>query len=97
VGFWGKIFRIELPLIMTQVRINLIFMTIGTLGEYGFFLLLLGPQGGPDNIGMTPGLYMFREAFVNRNMGYACALGMIMFLAILYLTILYQRHMKVEK
>jgi ABC-type sugar transport system permease subunit len=97
VGFWGKIFRIELPLIMTQVRINLIFLTIGTLGEYGFFLLLLGPQGGPDNIGMTPGLYMFREAFVNRNMGYACALGMIMFLAILYLTILYQRHMKVEK
>ena len=97
VGFWGKIFRIELPLIMTQVRINLIFLTIGTLGEYGFFLLLLGPQGGPDNIGMTPGLYMFREAFINRNMGYACALGMIMFVVILYLTVLYQRHMKVEK
>jgi ABC-type sugar transport system permease subunit len=97
VGFWGKIFRIELPLILTQVRINLIFMTIGTLGEFGFFLLLLGPQGGPDNIGMTPGLYMFREAFVNRNMGYACALGMVMFMLILYLTVLYQRHFKVEK
>ena len=97
VGFWGKIFRIELPLILNQVRINLIFMTIGTLGDYGFFLILLGPQGGPDNIGMTPGLYMFREAFVNRNMGYACALGMVMFMLILYLTVLYQRHFKVEK
>ena len=97
IGFWGKIFRIEVPLIMTQVRINLIFMTIGTLGEYGFFLILLGPEGGPGNVGMTPGLYMYREAFINGNMGYACALGMVLFLGILYLTVLYQRHVKVEK
>ncbi len=97
IGFWGKIFRIEVPLIMTQVRINLIFMTIGTLGEYGFFLILLGIDGGPGNVGMTPGLYMYRQAFIDGNMGYACALGMILFIGILYVTVLYQRHVKVDK
>ena len=97
VGFWGKIFRIEVPLILTQVRINLIFTTIGTLTDYGFFLILLGPTGGPDNAGLTPGLYMYQQAFLNGKYGYACALGMILFVLILFLTVLYQRHFKVEK
>jgi ABC-type sugar transport system permease subunit len=97
VGFWGKIFRIEVPLIMTQVRINLIFLTIGTLNDYAFFLILLGPSGGPDGAGLTPGLYMYQQAFINGRLGYACALGMVMFLIILYITVFYQRHVKVDK
>lgn len=97
IGFWGKIFKIEVPLIMTQVRINLIFMTIGTLGEYGFFLILLGPSGGPDNAGLTPGLYMYQQAFMSAKMGYACALGLVLSAIILYITIIYQKHLKVDK
>lgn len=93
----GMIFRIELPLIMTQVRINLIFMTIGTLTAYEAFLILLGPDGGPGNVGMVPGLYMFGSAFSEGRFGYACALGMVMFVIILTLTIIYQRYVKVEK
>jgi ABC-type sugar transport system permease subunit len=93
----GKLFRIELPLIMTQVRINLIFLTIGTLTDYGLFLLLLGPDGGPGNKGMVPGLYMYREAFISSRFGYACALGMVLFVIVLGITILYQRYVKVEK
>ncbi|MBN1553363.1 MAG: hypothetical protein JXA11_01350, partial [Phycisphaerae bacterium] len=97
VGSVGKLFKIELPLILAQVRINLIFMTIGTLTGYDFFLLLLGPEGGPDNKGMVPGLYMYREAFFNQKYGYACALGMVMFVIVLAITIFYQKYVKVEK
>ncbi|MFA7235545.1 MAG: sugar ABC transporter permease [Phycisphaeraceae bacterium] len=93
----GKAFRIELPLIMTQVRINLIFMTIGTLTSYEFYLILLGPSGGPGNVGVVPGLYMYSKAFTDGKFGYACALGMIMFFMILLLTIIYQRYVKVDK
>ncbi|MEM1026730.1 MAG: hypothetical protein AAGJ38_01470 [Planctomycetota bacterium] len=97
VGPIGKLFRIELPLIMTQVRINLIFMTIGTLTSYEFYLILLGRDGGPGNVGMVPGLYMYRSAFIEGRYGYACALGMVMFVIILLLTIVYQKYVKVEK
>lgn len=97
IGFWGKIFKIEVPLIMTQVRINLIFLTIGTLTDYGFFLILLGPDGGPGNAAMVPGLYMYKTAFIDGQMGYACALGMVLFAVILYITVVYQRHITVEK
>ena len=51
-------------------------------------LILLGPEGGPDNRGMVPGLYMFREAFYDQRYGYACALGMVMFFILLGITIL---------
>ena len=97
VGPIGKFFHIELPLITTQLRINLIFMTIGTLTGYEMFLILLGPSGGPGNKGMVPGLYMFAKAFQDGNFGYACALGMVMFVAILTLTVIYNRYVKVEK
>jgi len=97
VGPVGMLFKIELPLIMTQVRINLIFMTIGTLTAYEFFLLLLGPSGGPGNKGMVPGLYMFKKAFEDGRFGYACALGMVMFVVILILTVIYNKYVKVEK
>lgn len=93
----GMIFKIELPLIMTQVRINLIFMTIGTLTTYEIFLILLGPDGGPGGKGMVPGLYMFSAAFSEGRFGYACALGMVLFVIILLLTIVYQKYVKVDK
>lgn len=97
VGFWGKIFKIELPLILTQVRINLIFMTIGTLTDYAFYLLLLGAHGGPGNKGMVPGLYMYKKAFLDGEFGYACTLGMCMFVIILAITVFYQKYVRVEK
>jgi ABC-type sugar transport system permease subunit len=93
----GKFWSIELPLILTQVRINLIFMTIGTLTDYGLIFLLLGPQGGPGNIGMVPGLYMYKTAFVDGQFGYACALGMILAALILVITVMYQKYVKVDK
>jgi ABC-type sugar transport system permease subunit len=93
----GMIFKIELPLIMTQVRINLIFMTIGTLATYEIFLILLGLDGGPGGKGMVPGLYMFSAAFSEARFGYACALGMVLFVIILLLTIVYQKYVKVDK
>ncbi|MEM1060234.1 MAG: hypothetical protein AAGK14_13400 [Verrucomicrobiota bacterium] len=93
----GMIWHIELPLILTQVRINLIFMTINTLTAYEIYYILLGPSGGPGNRGMVPGLYMFSSAFSEGKFGYACALGMVLFVVILTLTIVYQRYIKVDK
>ena len=93
----GKIFYIELPLIVTQIRISLIMLTISTLTAYEQFLILLGPEGGVGNKGLVPGLYMFKTAFQERQFGYACALGMVLFVIILTLTIIYNKYVKVDK
>jgi len=97
ISWWGKFSQLEFPLIMTQVRLNLILITIGTINDYGLILILLGPHGGAGNVGMVPGLYMFREGFYNQQYGYACALGMIMFIIIMAITLFYQRMVRVDK
>lgn len=97
VGWWGRFRHIEFPLIMTQVRLNLILMIVGTFQAYGFQLILLGPAGGPENKGLTPGLYMFYQAFLQTNYGYACAIGLILFFLIMILTIVNQKYVRVDK
>ena len=97
IGWWGKFRHIELPLIMTQVRLNLILMIVGALQSYGFELILLGATGGPGNKGLTPGLYMFYQAFLNQRYGYACAIGLALFAIILVFTVVNQKFVRVEK
>ncbi|MBT6146397.1 MAG: sugar ABC transporter permease [Gemmatimonadetes bacterium] len=92
-----KFIYIELPLILTQVRINLILMIIGTLQSYGDILILLGDAGGPGGVALVPGLYMFRTAFVELYAGRACAIGIIVFAFILLLTEINNRYVRVEK
>ena len=92
-----KFIYIEFPLILTQVRINLVLMIIGTLQTYGQILILLGDSGGPQGVALVPGLYMFRSAFVELYAGKACAIGMIVFFFILILTEINNRFVRVDK
>lgn len=93
----GKFFFIELPLIMTQVRINLVLMVIGTLQTYGLILILFRENGGPGGKLLVPGLYMFRNAFLQGMAGYACCIGMVIFVFILILTEINNRFVRVDK
>jgi raffinose/stachyose/melibiose transport system permease protein len=94
---WQKFTKIEFPLIMTQVRLNVILIVIGTLQGYGLQYLLLGSGGGPAGRGMVPGLWMFNRAFIAGQFGYACAIGMVLFVLIAALTYLNNKYIRVEK
>ncbi|NLF32984.1 MAG: sugar ABC transporter permease, partial [Planctomycetes bacterium] len=96
-GWFGKFTRIELPLIMTQVRLNLVLMVIHTLQSWGQVFIILGDGGGPNGAAMLPGLYMFRKAFRDMEAGYACAIGLLLFGLILVLTLINNRYIRVDK
>jgi len=97
VGPFQKFLYIELPLILTQVRLSLILLIIGTLQGYGLQLLLLGDAGGPGGRGMVPGLWMYNRAFIAGEFGYACAIGIILFVFILGLTYINNKYVRVDK
>jgi raffinose/stachyose/melibiose transport system permease protein len=97
VTAFQKFLYIEFPLIMTQVRLMLILMVIGTLQGYGLQFLLLGEDGGPGGRGMVPGLWMFNRAFIAGELGYACALGLFLFVFILALTLINNKFVRVDK
>lgn len=88
VNGWQKFRFIEFPLILTQVRITLTLLIIGTIQGFGLQLLLLGENGGPDGRGMVPGLWMYNRAFFASEFGYACTLGIAIFALIFTLSYL---------
>lgn len=96
-GFLNVLWNIELPLIMTQIRINLVLMMIYTIQGWEFVYLFLGETGGTDGIATVPGLLIFREAFSKGFFGYGCAIGFLLFLVTLALTGINNRFVRVEK
>ncbi len=89
--------KIELPLITTQIRINLILMIIGTVQSWENIYLFLGIDGGPNGIATVPGLLVFREAFSRGLFGYGCAIGFVIFIVTLALTIINNKFVRVKK
>lgn len=81
-----RFFSIDLPLITSQIKLNVILSLIGTIQGYGTMLVLTG--GGPGTSTLVPGLYMYQAAFNYGRMGFASAVGVILFIVILFLTIL---------
>lgn len=85
IGWFSKFTRIELPLIMGSVYLLLVFVIIDTIKDAGMVLALAGFQGGPGGVVTVPALFMMRKAFLEQQMGYACAVGIILTIVVLVL------------
>ena len=94
-GVWRRFWEIEMPLIMGQIKLNIVLVTIGTIQDFALPLILT--KGGPNNRSMLPGLWMYLNAFEFGKMGYAAALGVGIFLVILFLTYVNMRYIQVER
>lgn len=83
---WFQRFRhIDVPLIVGQIKLLVILGLIG--GFQGFIAQLVITQGGPAFSTEVPGLLMYQSAFSYQEMGYASAIGVVMFLVVLGLTV----------
>ena len=81
-----RFFRIELPLIVPQIKLVSILAIIHTVQGFTDIMVLTG--GGPGKTTMVPGLLLYRTAMQYGRMGYACSMGVVLFLIILGLTYL---------
>ncbi|MBI1337324.1 MAG: ABC transporter permease subunit [Phycisphaera sp.] len=85
VSWWSKFTRIELPLIMGSIYLLLVFVVIDTIKDAGMVLALAGMEGGPGGVVTVPALFMIRKAFIEQEMGYACAVGIVLTLIVMAL------------
>ncbi len=85
VNWWSKFTRIELPLIMGSIYLLLVFVIIDTVKDAGMILALAGIFGGPGGKATVPALFMIRKAFLDQQMGYACAVGIILTIVVMLL------------
>ena len=89
---WFKFFKIEIPLILSQIKLIVILTIVGAVQGFVNFMILT--NGGPGDTTMVPGLYLYRNAMYYNRMGYACAIGTTLFIIILSLTFINLKYMK---
>ena len=91
-GTFKRIFYIDLPQLMGQVKYFSVFGLIGVIQDYNNQLLIT--EGGPGYTTYVPGYYMYVKAFTAGRMGYASAVGFVMFIVIFILTLLIMKPRK---
>ncbi len=91
-GTMRIIFSIHLPALMGQIRYFVVFGVIGAFQNYGMQVVLANSNKVDPDITnsaiMVPGYYMYRQAFAHGRMGYACAIGTLLFVFVGLLTII---------
>ena len=89
--FWS----IELPLIAGQIKLISVLTIMWGVQE--FTAVFAMTQGGPINSTMVPGMWMFWNAFRINKMGYASAIGVVLFLLTLVLTMINMKYITTEE
>ncbi len=89
-----RILRIDIPLIMGQIKLVVVLSLINTIREYQMVLVMT--NGGPGWATMVPGLAMYQNAFHYGRMGYGSAIGTTLFVILLGLTYLNMKYVRSE-
>ncbi len=88
-GPLGRFWHVTLPLISPVTLFSIITGVIGTFQTFAVSYILTG--GGPANATLFYMLYLYRNAFSWFEMGYASALAWVLFLIILFFTLILLR------
>ena len=83
-GWWRRFRDIDLPLLVPQFRILLFFAITGAIQGFGLIYILT--RGGPGYATYVPPLQMYLR-ISNGDFGYASAIGVVLFVLILVLTL----------
>ncbi len=83
---WQKTRNVTIPMISPVILFNGIMGIIGTLGVFAVPYIMF-PNGTPARSTYFYAMYLFDNAFKYQKMGYASAMGWIMFLIVLTLTL----------
>jgi multiple sugar transport system permease protein len=87
-GPWNMFRRITIPLMSPILLYNLVISLITTFQYFTQAYVLTNGRGDPNNATLFINLDLFREAFVNNHMGYAAAIGWLLFVIVLALTLI---------
>jgi len=87
-----KFLLVDVPLVMSQIKLLVMLTIIGGIQAFEGILILT--RGGPGFESMVPGLWMYFNAFSFQKFGYACAIGVILFVLIMTLTVVNLKYFK---
>lgn len=92
VTLFQRIRMIDLPMIASQIKLMVTLAIINSLQIFDAVYILT--KGGPGTATMVPAVYMYEQGFSYRRMGYCSALGTILFVLIMLLTLFNNKFLK---
>ena len=93
-GLFTRIFKIDLPLISGQIKYFIVMGIIGGFQNINLQVLITGSGPGTTNATNVPAFLMYESAFTYDRYGYASAVGIIIFLMTLGITIINMRKIR---
>jgi len=85
---WHRFWYVTLPMISPVIFYNLVMGTIGTFQYFTSVYVLTAGSGSPANATLFYNLYLYNNAFRYNQMGYASGLAWLLFLIVLFFTLL---------
>ena len=83
---------VSLPMLKPVILVALLIRALDAFTVFDQVFVLT--QGGPGTATMVPGLVLYKAAFESERMGYACAIGALMFVLMLVLTFINMRYVR---
>ena len=77
-GKWQQFLKVTMPGMWQEIRTSLVFFIV-TAFNYSFGLVYVMTKGGPNRSSELLTTYLYENAFVNSDYGYASAIGAVLF------------------
>lgn len=87
-----SVWYIQLPMLRGQMKMFLMLAVINSLQTFENILVLT--NGGPGQSTVVPALYMYNQAFTYGNMGYASAIGVVIFAICMVFTVINYKYIR---
>ncbi len=94
-GKWDQFKKITLPLLGRTTTFVVLMTLISYFQMFSQFSVLLY-KDGPQNSGLVLTSYIYKTAFLNKNMGYASAISVALFILILIVSLIQQKVQEVN-
>lgn len=95
-GRWQVFRRIVVPMSKRVLVFTAVLSTFGVFNLFDEAYVLFGTQGGPKESGLVLGTLVYREGFVDFNIGYAAAMSYVMTLLVLIAALIQLRFTRDE-
>ncbi len=81
-----RIWNLDISLVNGQTRLLIILTFIGSVQDFQTVLIMT--RGGPGMATYVPALRMYNQAFVYGHFGYGAAIGLLLFLLVMVMTVI---------
>lgn len=86
-NYWHELVNVIIPIVSPTIFFNVLMSLIGSFQAFNQAFLMTG--GGPNNKSLFYSYYLYSTAFKQNKMGYASALGWVMFIIMIIFTTIF--------